>query len=363
MGKFRVGIIGTGRIADMHYLGYKGNPKAEVYALCDADQTILQGRASEWGVEKTYQDYRRLLEDPAVDAVEVITPHHLHAEMAIAALEAGKHVSVQKPMALNIAEADAMIRAANRSGKLLRVIENYRYYQPFTKAKEIIDAGDIGEPLSIRIKSVSGTAPDGWEVPDRSHEWRSDPSRSGEGSVLFDHGYHIWSIAMYFLGEVERVFSYIGRTKVVSHYEVQPGSFLDSPAMVTWKYAGSDTYGACEAVHSEGLMVQSRYYPVDVGLEITGSRGVLLVNHGPNGRMFEKPAVEVYRDGVTKSFSDLDTDYADSFARAVGDFLDAIQGGRESDLTGPDAREVLRFSLAILLSGRERREVRVDEVT
>ena len=101
-----------------------------------------------------------------MDAVDIITPHHLHAPMTIAALEAGKHVSVQKPMALTIDEADAMIAAAERSGKLLRVIDNYRFHPPFVRAKQMLESGGIGEPMSVRIKTASGTAP----------EWLGDSS-------------------------------------------------------------------------------------------------------------------------------------------------------------------------------------------
>ena len=82
--------------------------------------------------------------------------------MAIDALDAGKHVSVQKPMALSVADADAMIDAAQRSGKMLRVIENYRYYAPIREAKRLLDDGAIGEPLSIRIKSLTGNSKHGW---------------------------------------------------------------------------------------------------------------------------------------------------------------------------------------------------------
>ena len=362
MEKLRVGFIGSGRIADMHYLGYRDNPKAEIYAVCDADQGLLQRRAGEWGVQKVYDDYRRLLDDPKVDAVEVLTPHHLHREMTVAALEAGKHVSVQKPIALNITDAEAMIIAADRSGRLFRVIENYRYYPPLKKAKALLDAGEIGEPLSIRIKSISGNTRYGWTVPEASKEWRSDPSRSGRGSIVFDHGQHVWSLARYFLGDVERVFAFIGRTRVVRHHEIRTGAFVDSPSMVIWKYSGVEKYGSWEVVESQDLVVRTRYYPMDVWVEITGSTGVLWVNQS-TGHMLDRPSVEMYRDGVITGYSDVDSDYATSFVRAVHDFADAILEGRQSELTGPEGRDVLRLSLAILLSGREHREVRVDEIT
>ena len=183
MSKLRVGFIGAGAITDLHYLGYKDNPKAELHAICDVDEALLRRRASDWQIGKTYTDYRQLLADPDVDAVEVITPHHLHAEMGIAALEAGKNVSVQKPMAITVAECDALIEAAQRAGKLMRVFENFRFYPPLMKAKELLDAGAIGEPLSIRIKCVQGTSGEGWEIPYRRWVWRFDPAQGGGGRV------------------------------------------------------------------------------------------------------------------------------------------------------------------------------------
>jgi predicted dehydrogenase len=144
MDKLRVGFIGAGRIADLHALAYQDNPEAEIYAVCDSEEEVASRRAQEWGAQRWLSDYRELLRDDAVDAVEILTPHHLHAEMTIAALEAGKHVSLQKPMSVNLSEADAMIAAAQRSGKLFRVCENFRYYPPFVKAKELLDEGAIG---------------------------------------------------------------------------------------------------------------------------------------------------------------------------------------------------------------------------
>ncbi|NQT04612.1 MAG: Gfo/Idh/MocA family oxidoreductase [Dehalococcoidia bacterium] len=82
MSQLCVGLIGVGFIADLHYLGYKDNPRVKLHAVCDVDEALLQRRAREWGVEKVYTDYHKLLADPNVDAVEVLTRHHLHAEMA-----------------------------------------------------------------------------------------------------------------------------------------------------------------------------------------------------------------------------------------------------------------------------------------
>ena len=355
MSKLRIGLIGVGRIADLHYLGYKDNPKADLYAVADVDEALLQQRVSEWGVEKAYGDYRQLLTDPSVDAVEVITPHHLHAEMGVAALDAGKHLSMQKPMAVNVAECDALIDAAKRSGKLFRVFENFHFYPPITKAKELLDSGAIGEPLSIRMKAVQGSMGEGWEIPRDTQEWRFDPARSGGGRVIFDYGYHLFSIAMWFLGEVEKVYSWI------TYRPIQHGWILDSPAMVIWKYKDAEKYGSYEAISSDDLLVRSRYWPEDEWFEVTGSRGFLWINRCTS-MLLDRPPLVMYRDGVTTEFSDVDSDWAASFVNGVHDFVDAIIEGRQSPLTGEEGKRVLQFCRAIQLSAKEGREVRPEDI-
>ena len=85
----RIGFVGCGRIADLHEMGIRAHPHAELAALCDLNEETLADRAKEWNVEKTCTDYRRLLDDPDIDAIEFMTPHHLHRDQVIAALDAG----------------------------------------------------------------------------------------------------------------------------------------------------------------------------------------------------------------------------------------------------------------------------------
>ena len=360
--KLRVGFIGAGRIADMHFEGYRDNPRASLDAVCDVNPELARQRSVEWGADKTYDDYRQLLDDPDIDAVEIITPHYLHAEMSIAALDAGKHVSVQKPMAMNVTEADAVLAAAASSDKLFRVIENYRFTPLFSRTKQMVDAGEIGEPLSLRLKSLTGNLKYGWDVPPNAQDWRSDSERSGEGSVNFDHGQHIWSIARFLMGDVERAFAYVGQERARAHHELQPGALLDNPTMASWKYRSGDRFGSWESVYADDLVIRSQYYPIYVSAEVTGTRGVLWANNFI-GQRTDRPPLEMYRDGKITQIDDVDPDYAMSFSLAVRDFVDAALDGRETEMTGSEAREVLRFSLAILRSGREGREVPIDEIT
>lgn len=156
MEKVRIGIIGAGRIADLHIRGYTAHPQAKIVAVCDTAPGVTERHAAEWGAANAYGDYRHLLEDPDVDAVDILTPHNLHAPIAVDALHAGKHVSVQKPMALSVAECDVMIAAAKSAKTCFRTFENFRFYPPLVRAKELLDSGAIGEPIALRMKAVQG---------------------------------------------------------------------------------------------------------------------------------------------------------------------------------------------------------------
>ena len=359
MAKLRVAFIGAGRIADLHALAYRDHPEAELYAVCDADPEHTAWRAAEWGAGLSLTDYRELLADSRVDAVEVLTPHHLHAEMAVAALAAGKHVSLQKPMARTLAEADAIVQAAAAApGRVFRVFENYRYYPPYVRAKELLDAGEIGRAVSMRVKVIGGNPKYGWRVPVQSWAWRLDESLSGGGPSMFDHGYHIFSVAMWLFGPVEEVFAWIERT------EIAAGVSIDSPALIAWKHpdAGSGgRFGSWETVNSAEMMVRSRYYSNDEWLEITGSRGVIWVTRC-TGQMLEAPPLVLYRDGETRAIHDIDSDWASSFVAGTHAWLRAIGDGGAPELTAAEGREVLRFSLAAHRSAGEGRPVRLEEM-
>src|SRR5512133_2868170 len=214
MKPLRAAIVGCGRISDLHQLGYQGREDALVAAVCDTNRARARQKAKAWGVEKCYTQYARVLEDPEIDLVELLTPHHLHCSMAVQACLAGKHVSVQKPMALSLAEADEMIAAAKKAGVLLRIYETFVYYAPAVRARQLIEAGEIGEIRAVRLHVSTGTADTAWKVPLSAWIWRFDEKQSGGGPLVFDHGYHLFSLALYLAGPVERVTAWIDRTPV-----------------------------------------------------------------------------------------------------------------------------------------------------
>ena len=153
MKKINVAFVGCGRISDLHYMGYKDREDSSLVALCDSNESRAKSKAKEWGVSRVYKDFNELLKQSDIDLVELLVPHNLHCGMTLQALRAGKHVSVQKPMALNLAEADEIIAEADKKGLVLRIYENFVFYPPNVEAKRLLKSGAIGEP-QIDRKSV-----------------------------------------------------------------------------------------------------------------------------------------------------------------------------------------------------------------
>jgi predicted dehydrogenase len=154
---FGIGIVGTGRIADLHAIEYRQNPEARIVALCDQDPALAKSRAEAWGVDDAFitDDIDALLARPDVDLVEILLPHHLHLWGALKAIEAEKIVSVQKPMCVSLAEANQLVAAAATSKMPVKIFENFLFHPPIMKALELVEGGAIGLPISIRIKGVS----------------------------------------------------------------------------------------------------------------------------------------------------------------------------------------------------------------
>ncbi len=346
MDKLRVAFIGTGRISDLHALAYLADDRAELSALCDSNIELARQRGRQWGVPagRIFARYQDMLALPDIDLVEILLPHHLHFQATLDAAAAGKHISVQKPMALNLAQADEMVAAARAAGVILKVYENFIFYPPVQRAKELIDNGEIGDPLTIRIKSNSGISPSEWQVPASARAWRLNPAECGGGPLVFDDGHHKFALAWHFMGLAEEVHAWIGCT------EVAPGDYLDAPAIVSWKFA-NNRYGSLEAVFSPELALDTQHYAQDDRVEITGSKGVIWVTRG-HGKMLDAPPVLMYKDRQTRAFSDMPVGWEHSFINSSKHFIDAFFAGEPPSLTGDEGREVLRFALAAQESAR-----------
>lgn len=353
MESIRVGFIGAGRISTVHALAYENNPTGRLTAVADRDHQLATEQAKKWGADSVYSDYREMLESPNIDAVEILLPHNLHLPVTIEALEAGKHVSLQKPMCLDMDESRQIIEAADRASVTFRMVENYRTYEPYERAKAMLESGEIGDPIGMRVKTVHGRARGGWDIPDRAMAWRGDRAQSGIANSIHDYGAHITSIIPFFLGEVEKVHAMADLSAGVD-------SFTGSRSVITWKQAGSELLGTWDMNDSPEFVIDTDYYPVDEWVEITGTRGILWLTRCTS-RMVDLPPLMMFRAGKTTSYSDMETDWGDSFRRAGHEFTAGIVNGEQPQLSAREAAHTLAISLAAAKSAVEHREVAISE--
>lgn len=356
MDKLRVGLVGTGRISDLHAIEYLNNERTQIVAVSDVNLESANQRAEKWGVpqDKVFSDYHDLLSLKQVDLVEILLPHHLHYQATLDAASAGKHISLQKPMALNVNQANEMIAATKKAGVIFKVFENFIFYPPIVKAKQLIDAGEIGTPLSIRIKSNAAKSPNAWKVQYDSQVWRFDPDTCGGGPLVFDDGHHKFSIGWFFMGMAEEVHAWINETPINDGVNI---GMLDSPAIVSWKFPGNRV-GSLEVVYSPEMVMNTNHYAQDDRIEITGTKGVIWVTRG-HGNMLNIPPVVMYKDMQTTTFSDMEVGWEHSFINSTRHFIDAYFKGEPPSLTGEQGRDILRFTLAAQESARSGQSIKL----
>ncbi len=346
-----VGIAGTGRISDLHVLEYLRNPGANIVALCDVDAEAARAKTAAWQLDSIFvtDDFSALLARQDVDLVEILVPHHLHMSFALKAVEAGKAVSLQKPMGLSMHEADRIVEAAESSERPFKVFENFVFFPPVALASKLVSEGAIGEPLSIRLKSNPGTGKNAWDVPAHAEAWRQTQTKAGGGPLVFDDGHHKFAIAWHFMGNPEQVHAFIGRSK-------RPGGiFFDAQSIISFRFP-NNRIGNLEVVYSPELEIQTRHYAQDDRVEITGTKGVIWINCG-HGRIGETPPVALYRDSQYREFGDVETGWEQSFILSTRHFIKVLSEGGRPILTAREGRQVLRFALAAEQSAAEGRAI------
>ena len=199
MGRIKVGVIGTGSISVEHLNAYKKLPEAELYALCDLNEELLQKRGEEYGVDRLYTNFEDMLKLKELDAVSVCAWNAAHAPLAIAALKAGKHVLCEKPMALNSKQAEQMLAAAKESGKLLMIGFVRRFGNDCEILKDFIRQGAFGDIYYAKATYLRRKGNPGG--------WFGDKSRSG-GGPLIDLGVHVIDLTRYLMGNPKPVSVY-----------------------------------------------------------------------------------------------------------------------------------------------------------
>lgn len=206
----RVGIIGLGAMGRLHFESWRRCPHAQLVAISARNPKL---RAGDWGGNEfnlgdqasakvdlsgiaAYEHAEDLIADPSVDAIDICTATPQHAPLAIAALRAGKHVLCEKPMALSLAECDAMQAAAAEAGKVLMIAHCLRFWPHYLKVAEIIRSGEFGKPLYARLERT-GAAP----------KWSSGGwlMKAGESGGVIDMHIHDIDVALWWFGQPESI--------------------------------------------------------------------------------------------------------------------------------------------------------------
>jgi predicted dehydrogenase len=213
----KVGVIGLGSISDLHIKPYVNNPEVKLVAFCDRNKECLETSGTLYDVPSLYTTYQDLLADDEVEAVSICTWNATHAEIAIAALQAGKHVLVEKPLCTTVEEAVRVEEEVRKSGKVLQVGFVRRYAKNTKLVKSVLDNGDFGELYYAKASCIRRLGNPGG--------WFSDKERSG-GGPLMDLGVHMIDICWYLMGKPKPV-SVSGHTysKLGNRSNVQNLSF------------------------------------------------------------------------------------------------------------------------------------------
>jgi predicted dehydrogenase len=330
-----VGIVGAGFWAsEMHVPALRKIVGARVVGICAATSESAARLAERFGVSFATDSYRELVEHPEVDVVDVVAPNHLHAPIAIAAAEAGKHVICIKPLALDLDEADRMINAAARAGVRLFYAENVPFIPAVQRMRSLVDAGEIG--TVYRVKACEG-------IPGPHSAWFLDPARSG-GGVLIDMAVHSVAFCRFFADSaVETVYA---ETGTFVHGE---RTTAEDTAVLTLRFANG-VIGQCEDSWSLTGAMDSRF-------EIYGTRGRILVDN------LHRQPLQVVGDSGWSFPLPISGDVADGHVAMLEHFIECLRTGDTSLSEGSFGREVLAVIETAVTASRSGARQRVPLAT
>jgi len=201
--KVRFAIVGTGSIGKRHIAVLDAEENAEIAAICDIDENLLEEQRNLYGPILAFTDYEKMLHEIQADVINIVTPHALHAEMAISALKKGFNVLVEKPMALSVTDCARMVQAAANADRKLWVVKQNRFNVPIRLAKDAIDKGMLGKIFMIKCDIL-------WNRYQGYYDdspWRGKLAQ--EGGALFTQASHFIDLLIWWCGDVEHVRGYL----------------------------------------------------------------------------------------------------------------------------------------------------------
>jgi predicted dehydrogenase len=320
LGKVKVGVVGVGYFGERHARAYSENPLAELVSIADTNQARAKEVADRYGAASWYGSVYDLLKGEDVDAVSIATPEQQHMEPAVAAAEAGKHVLVEKPLAHNIDDANAIVDAAKRYGVKLMVGYLLRFDPRYAEGKRRIDSGAIGEAASLWAMRASRA---GWRTSSWSHP-------------IFYNAIHDLDLINWYVGDdVYRVYAE-SLSKLLRDKAVPDSIFA------LMKFKG----GAIASLEVNWCRPASWQYQVESHLHVSGTKGVLYVDIYDQGLNIFSEDGHICPDTV--HWPVVNNRVVGNLREEINHFLECIIFDREPLVTGLDGIKSLRVALAII---------------
>ena len=353
MKKIRIAVIGTGSISHSHIQAYLKNENAEVYAFCDINEKVLKAAGEKYGVTRLYTDEAEMLKAlPEIDAVSVCTWNSAHAPCTIMALEAGKDVLCEKPMALNAQEAQQMLDTARKCGRKLMIGFVRRFGNDTEIMQDFLKAGTLGDIYFAKATYLRRNGNPGG--------WFGDKSRSG-GGPLIDLGVHVIDLTRYLMGNPKPVSVYGATFRKI-------GNRSGLKEMVQYVSVSKSEQDICDVEDFATALVRydnGAVLSVEASFCLNLKQDVGKVElFGTKGGLSLDPALEIYTDScgyltnitlnkpTALSFNGL-------FEREIDFFVDAVLNDKDVSSVAEDGVTVMKMLDAIYKSAETGAEVRL----
>ncbi|MSS71574.1 MAG: Gfo/Idh/MocA family oxidoreductase [Candidatus Latescibacteria bacterium] len=325
MDKVRFAIIGCGGIAQSHMDAIAALPNAEVAVTVDISKERAEQAAQKYGARRWVTSTEEAVKDDAVNAVSICLPHALHEAHALIAAKAGKHILVEKPMAVSLQECDHMIAAAEAAKVTLMVGQVLRFREVNREARRLIRSGAIGKPTNVIRRRHSFTK------EYRAEPWSNNPAIAG-GWVLYGFGAHEMDMILYLNDAHARTTFALGR-KTNPHWQdyddIDILLNLSNDAMATMTHSINMKPGAWDCI-------------------LAGTEGTLFITND---------ALTLNGETPPQKFDD-----QGGMGRQISEFVNAVLEGREPEASGRDVRRTMQALEAVKISLAEKRPVEADKL-
>ena len=341
-----IGIIGCGKIAQVRHIPeYAENPDVKLAAFFSPNRARAQEQADKYG-GKVYDTAEELLADPEIDAVSICAANYAHAELSIQALNAGKHVLCEKPMATTLADCEAMVECAKKNGKFLMIGHNQRLAKAHMEAKRLIDEGLIGDIITFRTSFGHG-GPETWSISPGKNVWFFDKKKAAMG-VMADLGVHKTDLIQYLTGQ--RVVRTTARL-VTLDKRGEDGELIgvDDNAVCIYEMSGG----------AFGTMTASwTYYGAeDNSTVLYGTKGIMRIYDDPAHSIVVKLA-----DGQEQVYDveQIQTNDNQTKSGVIDLWVDCLKNNRAPEISGESALYAMRAVFASIESSQTGKTVEIE---